>query len=73
MAIYNSPDIFQENISGLFEWLDKVCTNIDNVLVIIKEKYMHHIKAMGKVLQKLAEMELKVNTEKYFFGKTETE
>ena len=61
MGFYNSPDIFQENISKLFEGFDMVCAYIDDVLVITKNNSEDHLKAFGKVLQRLAESGLKVN------------
>ena len=72
LGFYNSPDIFQENISELFDVFDMVCAYIDGVLVITKNNFHDHLKALDRVLQRLAEAVFKVNTEKSLFGKTET-
>ena len=53
MGVYNSPDIFQENISELFDSFDMVRAYIDDVLVINKNNFQDHIKALDKVLQRL--------------------
>ena len=73
MGFCNSPNIFQENIFELFEGFDMVRAYIDDVLVIIENNFDDHLKALYKVLQRLAEAGLKVNAGKYFFGQTETE
>ena len=50
-----------------------VCAYIDDVLVITKINFEDHLKALYSVLQRLAEAGLKLNAEKSFFGRTETE
>ena len=50
-----------------------VCAYIDDVLVITKNNFEDHIKSLDRVLQGLAESGLKVNVEKSFFWRTETE
>ena len=71
MGVCNSPDIFQEKISELFQGFDEVRAYIDDVLVITKENYENHLVALERVLQRLAEAGLKVNADKSFFGRTE--
>ena len=73
MGICNSPDIFQEKISKLFDDIDMVRIYIDNILVIIKNNFEDHLKALDRVIEKLMEAGLKVNAETLFFGQTETE
>ena len=46
---------------------------IDNILVMTKHNFVYRLKPLEKVLQKLAEDKLKVNTENPFFGCTENE
>ena len=46
---------------------------IDDLIVITKNNYEESLKDLYKFLQRLAESGLKVNSEKYFFGQTETE
>ena len=52
---FNSPNIFQENISKLFKWFDMVRAHTENVLVITKDEFINHLKALEIVSQKLAE------------------
>ena len=73
MGVCNSPDIFQEKISELFEGFDNVRAYIDDILVINKGDFADHLQALEKVLQRLAEAGLKVNADKSFFGRSETE
>ena len=72
MGVYNSPNIFQENLSKLFDGSTMVCAYIDEVLVINKNNSKDHIKALDRVLQKPTEAGEKVNAEKYFSGQRET-
>ena len=46
MGVRNSPKIFQEKISQLFEGLDMVCAYIDYLLVITKQEFADHMKAL---------------------------
>ena len=70
MRVCNSPDIFQENISELFDGFDMVRAYIDDVLVITKSNFEDHLKALYSVLQRLTEAGWKVNEGKSFFGQT---
>ena len=62
MGVCNSPDIFQENISAIFDGFDVLRAYIDDVVVITKNNFEDHIKSSDKVLQRLKESGLKVNT-----------
>ena len=73
MGVCNSPDIFQEKISELYDGFDMVHAYIDDVLVIPKDNLEDHLKDLDRVLQRLAEAGLKVSAEKSFLGRTETE
>ena len=73
MGVCNSPDIFQEKISELFEGFKNVRAYIDDLLVINKGDWDEHLDILDKVLQRLAEAGLKVNAEKSFFGRPECE
>ena len=73
MGVCNNPDIFQENISELFDGFDIVRSYSDDVLLIIKNNFEDHLKALNRVIQRIVAAGLKVNLEKYFFGRTETE
>ena len=53
MGVCNSPDIFQENISELFDGFYMVRAYIDDVLIITKNNFEEHIKALDRFLQRL--------------------
>ena len=61
MGVFNSHNIFQENISKIFKGFDMVCAYIDDVLVITKNDFKNHLKALYRVIQRLTEAGLKVN------------
>ena len=54
MGVYNSPNIFQENISKIFGGLYMVRAYIDYVLAITKNNLEDHLKSFDMVLQILA-------------------
>ena len=68
MGVYNSLYIFQENISEMFKGLEMVRAYIDDVIAITKNYFKDHLKALEKVLQRIAEAGLEVNAENPFFG-----
>ena len=57
MGVCYSHDIFQENISELFDGFYMVRPYIDDILVITKNNSKDHLKASDRVLQKLVEAE----------------
>ena len=61
MGLANSPDIFQEKMSALFQDLMHVRTCIDDSLVITKGTYKDHLVKLGSVLNDLRRAGLKVN------------
>ena len=71
MGVCNSPYIFHENILEIFKGFDMVRAYIDYIIVTKMNEFVDHLRAPEKVLQKLVEAELKLNTEKYFLGGTE--
>ena len=73
MGLANSPDIFQEKMSTLFQELTHNCTHIDDSLVITKGTYEDHLVKLGSVLNKLRRAGLKVNAKKSFFAQKELE
>ena len=50
-----------------------ICAGIDDLLVITKNNFEDHLKAIYRVIQKLTEARLKLNAEKTFFRRTQTE
>ena len=51
MGLCNSPDIFQEKMSELFDGLEFVRTYIDYLLILFKEgSYQDHLEKLEKVL-----------------------
>ena len=71
IGLCNSPDIFQEKMSELFEGLDFVRTYIDDLLTLTKRTFEDHLEKLERVLFRVKESGLKVNAKKPFFAKTE--
>ena len=71
MGLANSPDIFQEKMSTLFQDLTYVRTYIDDLLVITKGTYEDHLVKLRSVLNKLRRAGLKLNAKKSFFAHKE--
>ena len=73
MGLCNSPDIFQEKMSELMIGLEYARAYIDDLLVISTGSFDQHLADLDKVLNRLNEAGLKVNTTKSFFARTELE
>ena len=73
MGLCNSPDIFQEKMSTLFQELEYVRAYIDDLLIITKNNFKDHIEKLDKVFNKLQNAGLKVNAKKSFFARGELE
>ena len=73
MGLCNSPDIFQEKMSELFDGLEFVRTYIDDLLCLTKGSFEDHLEKLERVLHRLREAGLKVNGNKSFFAKTKLE
>ena len=61
MGVYNSPDIFKEDMSEIFKGFDMVNFYIDVVPVINQYEFLDHLKDPEKVPKKPAEEVFKVN------------
>ena len=64
MGVCNSPYIFQENTSTLFDGFNMVRLYINDALVITKNNSKEHLKSLDRVIQGFAEVGLKVNAKK---------
>ena len=73
MGICNSPEIFQEKMNKMFRGFEFIRAYIDDLLLITKGDWSDHLNKLEQFLQKLKYNELKCNTEKQFFGKTQME
>mgnify|MGYP005753024869 CR=1 FL=1 len=73
MGLCNSPDIFQEKMSELFQGMDQVRTYLDDLLCTTSGTFEEHLELVDKVLQRLQNAGLKVNAKKSFFAKGELE
>ena len=73
MGLCNSPDIFQEKMSELFDGLEFVRTYIDDLLILTKGTFEEHLASLERVLHRLEKAGLKVNGKKSFFAKFELE
>ena len=73
MGLANSPNIFQEKMSELFDGFEDVRAYIDDVLLLTKGSWEEHLHRLDKVLMKLKNAGLKVNAKKSFFRRPELE
>ena len=73
MGLCNSPDIFQEKMNELFHDFEFVRAYIDDLLIITKGTYEHHIDAVEKVLARLEKVGLKINATKSAIAQTQLE
>ena len=71
MGVADSPDIFQEKMSGLMTGLEFVRMYLDDVLVLTHDTLDNHLRKLDKVLHRIAKAGLKVNATKSSFGKPE--
>ena len=68
MGLNNSPNIFQEKMTTLFDDLEFIRTYIDDLL-ITKSDWQDHLDHLDIVFRHLNDAGLKVNAIKSFFGK----
>ena len=60
-------------MNDLFQGLSFIRAYIGKLLILGKGYWAYHVKKLEFMLNKLKEKRLKLNIEKYFFGKTEME
>ena len=46
MGVCNSPDLFQEKISELFEGFDTLHAYIDDIILINKKRFTNYLKEL---------------------------
>jgi Reverse transcriptase (RNA-dependent DNA polymerase) len=73
MGLCNSPDIFQEKMSELFNGFEFVQTYINDLLTLTKGTFEDHLEKLEQVLYRLRQAGLKINGNKSFFAKIELE
>jgi Reverse transcriptase (RNA-dependent DNA polymerase) len=73
MGLCNSPDIFQEQMSTLFEDLEFCSAYVDDLLVLSKGSCEQHLHKLETILNCLQQKGLKVNANKSSFGSHEVE
>ena len=71
MGLCNAPDIFQEKMNSLMDGLEFARAYLDDLLIISKNTFEEHLEHLEKVLTRLAEAGLKINTSKSKFCQTE--
>ena len=54
MRVCNSPDIFHENTSVLFEGFNMLCAYIDDLILITKHDFKENLNTLEKSIQRLA-------------------
>ncbi len=73
MGVMISPDVFQENMSLLFENYDFVRVYIDDLLIISKSTFEDHLEKLDLVFSVLARNGMQVNPNKSKFCALESE
>ena len=73
MGLKISADVFQRELSMLFQGMLYVLVYIDDILVITKGSYEQHLQAVEKVLRKLSEAGMQLNIDKSFFAKDQVD
>ena len=73
MGCCNAPNIFQEEMSKLMAGLEFVRVYLDDILCITKSDYSDHLTKLEEVFHQLVAANLKINTEKSFFARSELE
>ena len=65
MGLFNSPDIFQENMSELFIGLDTVRVYIDDLLHVTKGSCTEHLSILKEMFTRFQKAGIKDNVSKY--------
>jgi RNase H-like domain found in reverse transcriptase/Reverse transcriptase (RNA-dependent DNA polymerase) len=73
MGLCKSPDILQEKMSNLVDYLDFCRAYIDDLLIITRGSWEQHLLQLEVLFQRSEKAGLKVNATKSFFGKSEFE
>jgi hypothetical protein len=70
-GLSNSPDIFQECMTGLMSGLEFCRVYIDDLLAMYTGPWSEHLTQLEQIFNQLQQVGFKANIEKSFFGKTE--
>lgn len=73
MGLCNSPDIFQEKMSQLFQDLEYIREYIDDLLITTNDSFLDHLQKLDKVFTRLTDAGLKINAKKSIFGAHQVE
>ena len=73
MGLKILADVFQRELSVLFQDIPYILVYIDDILVITKGSYEQHLQALHKVLVKLREAGMQLNINKSFFAKDQVD
>ena len=73
MGLTISTDVFQREMSKLFEGIDFVLVYIDDILIVTKSTFEDHILKLREVLIKLRTKGLQLNAKKTFMCAKEVE
>ena len=68
MGLNISADIFQRELSRLFEGMPYVLVYINDILIITKETFEQHLEVVKKVLVKLLKVSMQLNVDKSYFA-----
>ena len=73
MGLCNSPDIFQKKINKLFNGLEHVKVEIEDVLIVSNSNFEDHQNKVKTVLKKQKADGFKINADKSFFAEDNLE
>ena len=73
MGLCNSPDLFQEKMNELFNFLKYIKAYIADLLIISNSNFEDHLNKVKIVLKKLKAAGFKIIVEKSFFAKDNLE
>ena len=68
MGLNISVDVFQRELSRLFQGIPFVLVYIDDILIITKGTFEQHIEAVKQVLVKLGKVGMQLNVDKSYFA-----
>ena len=68
MGLNISADVFQRELSRLFEGMPYVFVYIDDILIITKWTFEQHLEAVKTVLEKILKVGMQLNIDKSYFA-----
>ena len=73
MVLNITADVFQRELSRLFEGMVYVLVYIDDILIITKGTFEQHLEAVKRVLVKLLKVGMQLKVDKSYFATIEVD